>query len=364
MGRSRESKQINRDLTSEYDRIGRDVGGYTQGQQAGLGDAQSRSNDVYNRFLGDYNKLGPELDNLGGYYRQFAETGGIDPEDYGYSRGKYQDFINSKGLTDENRNRIRGGGVYDEAIGANGLRGKDWAADTRARATSGGSALYSGLRSELDRTKAIQGGYSPGYSAQINQMGRERSRALDDANLNAELDISNAITGDRQWGAQGMSAAEQALAGLESQNVLGGLSGLSGLYGQRQQGRLAGMGGMGDIASSKVGLLNSLRGLRSDTPGEVSMYQGGVQSGLGMQGNQAGNNINQRMQYNPNTGFLDHVGQVAGMVAPFVSAFGGGNPFGGGARGGQPPPVRFGGNTATYGSGRGYQVNMPNPFQR
>lgn len=372
MGRSRESKQINRDLGNEYSRIGRDTGSYTTDRQRDLGEAQTRSGDIYNRFLQDYNQLGPELDNLGGYYRRFAETGGIDPEDYGYSRGKYQEFINSKGLTDENRRRIRGGGVYDEAIGQYGLRGKDWAADTRARATSGGSSLYSGLRSELDRSRAVQGGYSPGYNAQIEKMGRDRSRAIDEANLAAELGISDAITSDRQWGAQGMSGAEQALAGLESQNVLGGLSGLSGLYGQRQQGRLAGMGGMGDIAGAKVGLLNSLRGLRTDTPGEVALAQGGYESGLGMGANQRSNNLNQRMQYNPNLSTLDKINQIAGIAAPFVSAFAGGG-IPGGASGGFNPfasgrgmgnNTTFSGNTMTTGPGRGYQMNLPNPFRR
>lgn len=366
MGRSRESKLVNRNLEDEYGRINRDVGGYTADRSAALGDAQGRSNDVYNRFLQDYNQLGPELDNLGGYYRQFANTGGIDPEDYGYSRDKYRNFIDTKGLTDENRSRIRGGGIFDRAIGEYGLRGKDWAADTRARATSGGSALYSGLRSELDRSRAIQGGYSPGYSAQVEKMGRDRSRAIDEANLAAELGISDAITGDQRWGASSMSGAEQALASLESQNVLGGLSGLSGLYGQRQQGRLAGMSGMGDLAGAKVGLLNSLRGLRTDTPGEVALYQGGVESGLGMRGNQAANNLNQRMAYNPNEGFLDKVGRYAGMAAPFVSAFSSGgfrNPFGGGNRSvGQPVRYNGGNNTITMGPGRGYQMNMPNPF--
>jgi len=330
MGRSRESKNISRDLGNEYDRIGRDVGGYTQDRQRALGDAQGRSNDVYSRFLDDYNALGPELDNLGGYYSRFAKDGGIDPEDYGYSRNAYRNIIDTGGLSDENRRRIRGNGVYDEAIGQYGLRGKDWAADTRARATSGGAALFSGVRNELDRTRAIQGGYSPGYSAQLEKLSRDRSRGIDEANLNAELDISNAITSDRQWGAAGMSDAERALASLESGNRLSGLSGLSNLYGQRQQGRLEGMSGMGNLANVRLGALNSLRGLRSDSPGEVGLYQGGVESGLGMYGNQRGNNLNQRMQYTPNRGFLDNAQRVAGIAAPFVAAFSGGgapNPF-------------------------------------
>jgi len=129
-----------------------------------------------------------------------------------------------------------------------------------------------------------------------------------------------------------MSDAERALASLESGNRLSGLAGLSGLYGQRQQGRLAGMSGMGDLANVRLGALNSLRGLRSDTPGEVGLYQGGVESGLGMYGNQRGSNLNQRMQYTPNRDFLDNLGRVAGVAAPFVSAFAGGggnmpNPF-------------------------------------
>jgi hypothetical protein len=65
MGRSRQSKDINRNLEDEYSRVGRTTDQYTSGREAALGDSQQRSNDVYNRISVIINWA--QLDNLGMY---------------------------------------------------------------------------------------------------------------------------------------------------------------------------------------------------------------------------------------------------------------------------------------------------------
>lgn len=79
----------------------------------------------------------------------------------------------------------------------------------RSRATAPIRGVYAGANREVDRQRALQGGYSPNYTAAKTRMAREQSMGLADATTNVE----------------GM------LAQMQNEGRRFGLSGGSGLYG-------------------------------------------------------------------------------------------------------------------------------------
>lgn len=219
------------------------------------------------------------------YYTNFANTGGINSGAFDPARAGYADFAKTGGLdaqyegdlnsiigrlrafgesggdipdiSDADKARMRGGGVYDEFAKTGGLSDAD-RANMRSRATSIIPGVYQRASDEADRTRAIQGGYGPGAAALKSQMLRSSNASASDAALNAELGITDAVNKGRLAGAAGMSGTEQALQALGlnrqdliSRNKLAGMGGaasnLSSLMGMKQAGRQFGVSGQADL---------------------------------------------------------------------------------------------------------------------
>lgn len=322
LGQSREAKRLERQGGQEYNRLGRDYSNFRDDQMNQRRAAEGRSNLAFDKILGGYDDANGAFDDLDGIYRDWSKTGGIDPDDYNYSRGNYRNMVDTGGLSDENRARVRGNGVFDEFAKTGGWDDKR-IANQRLRASATGSSMYAGLKSELDRKRAASGGFTPGdvYDASSQGITRDATRAADEANLNSELGIAAAQDEGRRWGASSLSGAETNLAGMESGNKLNALSGLNSLYGLRQQGRQFGAAGLGNTANARASLLDTLRQARADVPGEVGMYNQNILESLGIQGGQTEANLSGRRAYTPNRGFMDNLGVLAGAAAPFATGF-------------------------------------------
>lgn len=357
LGRSKESKNIERQGADEYTGIGNRFNRYYDDQLKQRGGAENRSNQAYDKILAGYDTANGAFDDLDGIYRDWSNTGGIDPDDYNYSRSRYHDLVNTGGMTDENRSRIRGNGVFDEFAKTGGWS-PERIAQQRLRASATGSSMYEGLKGELDRQRAASGGQTPGdvYGGSQERLTRDSARGADEASLASELGMAGAIDEGRRYGASSLSNAESRLVGQESSNKLGGLGGLSNLYGLRQAGREFGTSGLGQTAGARASLLDTLRQTRADVPGEVGMYNQNLLESLGLRGQQTEQNLQGRRQYTPNRGFLDNLASLGQVAAPFFGAFSGGagNILGSGSKGNP----NFGSNNPLR-TGTGQQAILP-----
>ena len=124
--------------------------------------------------------------------------------------------------------------------------------DIRARAEAPIRGAYSAAMADVERNRALSGGYSPNANAALAKMAREQSYSSSDAETNANAAIAQLV----------------------------------------QQGKLAGLGGLNTTDTAQLNALNeALSGQRSlygTTPGATSMY--GTQLG---QSNQQMNEIAQ-----------------------------------------------------------------------
>lgn len=127
-------------------------------------------------------------------------------------------------LGSESNSSSESGTVFDQAIrdsaygGATGFLetggfSSEDLSNIRARATSPARAVYSNALRNVNRQRALQGGYSPNYTAAMTRMQREMGQATSDAAVNAEASIAQ----------------------LVQQGKLGGLNALTSMYGNMPQ---------------------------------------------------------------------------------------------------------------------------------
>lgn len=110
------------------------------------------------------------------------------PSQGGYDEimGKYRDFSNTGGYSDADK------------------------ANMRSRAVSPLRAVYANANRGVTRQRALQGGYSPGYTSAMTRMAREQSQGLSDANINVEAELAEMTQKGRLAGVGGMLNTEQS----------------------------------------------------------------------------------------------------------------------------------------------------------
>lgn len=205
--------------------------------------------------------LEPQLRQFRDFYMQAAPQ---QMGDYGNIMGQYQDFAKTGGFSPSDISNIR------------------------ARATSPTRGIYEQMQQGLQRQRALQGGYSPGFATASARLARQGSQQISDINRSTEADIAQ----------------------------------------MRQQGRLAGLGG----ATSLYGT----------TPAMASTFGNQVLQSTGQLGQGVGNEMQLPMQaagiqaqqaqlpgktQQAFQNILGGAGAVAGAIYPWM---GGGNLFGGG----------------------------------
>lgn len=318
-----------------------------------------------------------------GVLANVAKSGGWSPEQKAAQEkliAGLTEMGKTGGLDAEAIERMRGMGVFDEFAKTGGFTGGQ-IQDIRSRATSQIPAAYAGAKAEADRMGRVTGQYNPAVAAQMARTaGYDSSKAA----LDAELGISEQVRGGRQWGAQGLTSAEQELQKLRTGNMLAGNQaaggmrgdmlnsiagnqiGAAGQWGQLdigsqgliQEGKMFGTQGQQglnqaqnsanasaaasrgasnaqNIANEKwlanFGVENQLAGLGGlgnvygSTPAELEYYdkmrQGSVNANVANTGNLAGI----RIQNNPQTDWGGMVGNIAGAaVGGLTGGFGAG----------------------------------------
>jgi hypothetical protein len=83
----------------------------------------------------------------------------------------------------------------------------------RARAMSPIRSAYSNAMMNINRQKALQGGYSPNYGALQAKMAREQGQSMSDAQQGINLNLGQAILGNKMQGAQGLAGLPMAPEG-------------------------------------------------------------------------------------------------------------------------------------------------------
>jgi hypothetical protein len=294
MGQSREAKKTNRMLDQEYSDTSRQYNDYNTSREGYANEARGRSDQAYNTAYGGYQRY---LDN---YFDNPPSSGGNSEARAGYRR-----YANGGGITDENKARIRGKGVFDEFARTGGYNEGD-KTNIRSRLTSTIPAFYDAIRQQMQRQNVGMGGAGPTFDASLDALARQQSQAAGDATRDAELEINDRVNQGRQWGSSALSGAELGLVDATQRGETFGISGLRDLEGQDAQTDLANRG-------LTLQALQGLRGLRTDTPGEVSMYEGAIGNNMNAGANNRSNILQQRAAYNPNQSWLER-------MAPLINA--------------------------------------------
>jgi hypothetical protein len=229
------------------------------GQPPAYNSKDPASVDAYLDYMAQQPGVNPSVINDRNYWRQKMLA---DP-DTGGGLGPDANYVKQKMMTPEGApaGSTGGGGFGGAYGGAGGALGTAMGqqanvmgryanfADTggfspedlsniRARALSPQRAVYANAFANLNRQKAIQGGYAPGYQTAVGRMAREQGQGISDAATGAESNIAQMV----------------------------------------QQGKLSGMGGMANMYGATPGMANML--------GNQALDQGQQQLGQQASGNQ------------------------------------------------------------------------------
>lgn len=163
---------------------------------------------------------------LSGNAQQLAGTGGVVPMDIDTSgRGYegYQDFAKTGGFTPEESTAF--------------LR----------RSTAPTAAIYGAARDDLSRRSALQGGYSPGFSASDARLTRQAANAGAEASLSGNLELNRQI---REGKLAGLSGMERVKAQAEEERLA--------KQAMTQQGLFQGQEALQKVAQYGTASLNDL----------------------------------------------------------------------------------------------------------
>ena len=103
-------------------------------------------------------------------------------QDYGNIMGQYQNFAQTGGFSPQDLGNIR------------------------ARTLSPLRAAYGNANREVDRSRSLMNGYSPGYGVLKARMAREQGQGMSDAAGNAEANIAELMNSGRKFGVQGQQS--------------------------------------------------------------------------------------------------------------------------------------------------------------
>ena len=332
MGKSKESKQVNKDASNEYDYLGNRRSGY----DSTINDAQTRGTDAYNRSAGAYDSALGGLDSINSAADSLM--GGVSPADTSALKGDASTYRNyAQGNTETGqffRNLMNTGGYSEGELG-----------DIRQAGTRIIPSFFSNLRNQMRTAQNATGGYSPGYGASAAAMARDAAHQSQDAALDTELGISDRVRTGKLTGANSLN-----------EMFMGGMGGASDLEkavvqadlaskGLDLQSKTAGAGLYGNAGQLALGVGSGYSDLRRSVPGEALAYEDLVRG----YGSDISGNVGQRMQYNPNQSFFDKYGMPI-LNAGVGAISGGWNPasaFKGGVtmpKGGAPKYGYIGGN--------------------
>ena len=154
---------------------------------------------------------------------------------------------------------------YDEFAKTGGLSEQD-RSNIRARAVAPIRSIYAQGRDELERQRALSGGYMPNFAPAQAKMAREQSYALSDKSIDTEAALAQLIQSGRLSGLQGQSGLGTTLAGQELQLAdMGNRFGLGLTNAQTQASQVPGnfsqaMGNIGSVLGLAAPFVNPIMG--------------------------------------------------------------------------------------------------------
>lgn len=86
------------------------------------------------------------------------------------------------------------------------------------RSTAPANAVYSNARDQLQRQKALSGGYTPGFGASASRITRQAANVGSEASLSGNVELANQIRAGRTAGLAG----EERIAGMVQQGRIAG----------------------------------------------------------------------------------------------------------------------------------------------
>lgn len=179
--------------------------------QAQTGLAQNNLNNLRNDTLVPQNQT---------MWNNYLTADAQNKGDYGNITNRFNQFADTGGYSNQDLSNIR------------------------ARSNAPIQGMYAGANRDVDRQRALQGGYSPGYGVLKARLAREGSSAMSDAATNTEGMIAQLKNQGKQYGTSGLLQAYGATPG---QTALAGSQVLSST-GQRIQGEQL----QGDIGRTAI----------------------------------------------------------------------------------------------------------------
>jgi hypothetical protein len=212
-------------------------------------------------------------------------------------------------VTDENRRRIRGNGVFDRFQKDGGYSDSDLA-DIKSESNRTMPSFFSALKNQFKNRADIQGRGGPAYTSSLSRIARDESRGASEQATKTRIGLKDAVNRGIQWGTEGVSGAESRLADLESANKRFGISG----------------GASNEIANRGLDLdaLRGILGVGESESGEQFKLYDMLLGAMGQRGSLAGAGQNRRMSYDPNVSWFDRLMGIWSQASKNAQSAGGG----------------------------------------
>lgn len=185
-------------------------------------------------------------------------------------------------------------GGYQDMAGNGGFSDQN-VSDIRARSVAPLRATYANANADVDRQRALGGGYSPNYNATKAKMARELGYGLADANTNVEASLADSVRQGKLAGLGGMTNIDNSLLSSENQrmgmgnqlfsalgSLFGQAPGMASMYGNQlsnsNSNQIQNEGLQGDIMRAIMGGQQDV----SKTPSNFQSIMGNIKSGLSL----------------------------------------------------------------------------------
>lgn len=222
----------------------------------------------YDDIMNRYRALATDYGNTGNQLRSALSTGGYNPTIPGYqSTAEYGKAIGNLG------GLAQTGGYSQSDI-----------ANIRERGISPIRSVYANAQQNVNRQRALQGGYSPNYNAVSAKMAREMASQLSDQTTNVNAQIAQNVAQNRLQASTpyaSITAGEQgsrndfALKAAEMANEAKnrGATNLTASYLDPLQGRGSALAGMTNLYGTTPAFANMMGGQASN----LAQIQGNIQ---------------------------------------------------------------------------------------
>ncbi len=208
-------------------------------------------------------------------------------------------------------------GGYDEFSRTGGFSEGD-KQNMRERAIAPTRAVFQSNLRNINRQKALQGGYSPNATAAIAKSAREQSQAAADATVNSNADIAQMVQSGRLAGLGGMSGIEGQRYNRDFDIKKFNAGQQNWADENRGADRRFGYSNQEDPMANRLAALQGMTGLYGTTPAMAQLFgdqvlknQGQILDAQGLQGQWGQNQIGNQFQ---NSQIKGNFGQVMDNV--------------------------------------------------